>query len=90
VLDDQSVGFVWAISYLARFDFDWLWDVLVTPREWDLRILFLAGVLEAEGEGDFGEVLVGVGHAQRIRNAYPVARIILRIAHFFFGGRIPA
>lgn len=32
--------------------------------------------------------LFGVGHAQRIRNAYRVARIILRIAFFFFSGRV--
>ena len=33
----------------------------MTPREGDLCVLFLGGVLEAEGEGDFGEVLGG-GH----------------------------
>ena len=64
MLDDHGVGFVWALSNLARFDFDWLGDILMAPREWDLCVLFLGGVLEAEGEGDFGEVLVGVGHAQ--------------------------
>ena len=81
MLDDQSVGFVWAISYLARFDFDWLWDVLVTPREWDLSILFLGGVLEAESEGDFGEVLCGVGHAPILHAPYPLARFFCIVFH---------
>ncbi len=53
---DQCVRFVSFPCYLARLDFDWLWDVLMAPRERDLCVLFLSGVLEAEGEGDVGEV----------------------------------
>ena len=64
MLDDQSVWFVSAASDLACFDFDWLRDVLVTPRGGDSSVLFLSGVLEAEGEGDVGKVLFGVGHAR--------------------------
>ena len=56
MLDDQSVGFISATSDLAGFDFDWLRNVLMAPRKWDLRIFFLGGVLETKSKGDVGEV----------------------------------
>lgn len=84
MLDDQSVRFVSPASDLACFDFDWLGDVLVVPRGRDLSVLFLGGVLEAESEGDVGEVLVGVGHAQRMSALRtPVEKYFLHCRLFF-------
>jgi hypothetical protein len=88
--DLPRCGCSWLFPFGEFEDFPAAWAFRGVPDyAFDFQALAESeSFLIAAREEDFFFSWLRRGHACILRNAYPVARIILRIAFFFFGGRI--